>query len=182
MLKARCYTVQKTAPPHERTKTTDSSSSKILRQQKDKTMTVVIVGVDGSPTSMKAAESARDKAVALNARLHVVTAYDSGRAEFYGSEHDTWVAPDAHSAQQIARRAATELGTPGLSVTFSAARGKPSDALIEEAERQEAQLIVVGNVRMQGIGRVLGSVANSVAHNAPCDVLIVKTNDLRPRA
>lgn len=145
-------------------------------------MTLVIVGVDGSPTSMKAAESARDTALALNARLHVLTAFDSGRTEYYRNESDTWVAPDAHSAQQIARSAATELETPGLSVTFSAARGKPADALVEEAERQAAQLIVVGNVRMQGIARVLGSVANSVAHNAPCDVLIVKTDDLRTRA
>jgi nucleotide-binding universal stress UspA family protein len=37
-------------------------------------------------------------------------------------------------------------------------------------------MIVVGNRRMQGIGRVLGSVANSVAHNAPCDVYIAKTD------
>lgn len=142
-------------------------------------MTVIIVGVDGSPTAMKAAESAREKALALNARLHVVTAYDSGRTDFYGSGNDTWVAPDAYSAQKIAQSAATELETPGLSVTFSAARGRPAEVLIEEAERHAAQMIVVGNVRMRGIGRVLGSVANSVAHNAPCDVLIVKTDDLQ---
>jgi nucleotide-binding universal stress UspA family protein len=37
-------------------------------------------------------------------------------------------------------------------------------------------MIVVGNRRMHGIGRVLGSVANSVAHNAPCDVYIAKTD------
>lgn len=142
-------------------------------------MTVIIVGVDGSPTAIKAAESAREMALALNARLHVVTAFDSGRTEFYGNGKDAWVAPDAYSAQQIARNAATELETPGLSVTFSAARGKPAEALIEEAERHSAQMIVVGNVRMRGIGRVLGSVANSIAHNAPCDVLIVKTDDLQ---
>lgn len=142
-------------------------------------MTVIIVGVDGSPTALKAAESARDTAVALNARLHVVTAFDTGRTEFYGSGNDSWVAPDAYSAQQVARNAATRLETPGLIVTSSAARGTPADALIEEAERQAAQMIVVGNVRMRGIGRILGSVANSVAHNAPCDVLIVKTDDLQ---
>ena len=38
-----------------------------------------------------------------------------------------------------------------------------------------ADLIVVGNRRVQGIGRVLGSVATDVAHHAPCDVYIVKT-------
>ena len=59
-------------------------------------------------------------------------------------------------------------------ITFSAALGKPAEALIHEAERHEAQMIVVGNLRMRGIGRVLGSVANSIAHNAPCDVYIVR--------
>ena len=43
------------------------------------------------------------------------------------------------------------------------------------AELVDADLIVVGNVRMQGLGRVLGSVGNDVAHSAPCSVLIVKT-------
>ena len=38
-----------------------------------------------------------------------------------------------------------------------------------------ADLIVVGNVRMQGFGRVLGSVGNDVLSHAPCSVLIVKT-------
>ena len=33
----------------------------------------------------------------------------------------------------------------------------------------------VGNVRMQGAGRLLGSVANGITHRAPCDVLVVKT-------
>jgi nucleotide-binding universal stress UspA family protein len=37
----------------------------------------------------------------------------------------------------------------------------------EEAARVEAGMLVVGDRRLPGIGRVLGSVANSVAHNAP---------------
>ena len=55
--------------------------------------------------------------------------------------------------------------------------GRPADALIREAISKEARVIVVGNRRMRGIGRVLGSVANSVAHNAPCDVYIANTYD-----
>jgi nucleotide-binding universal stress UspA family protein len=35
--------------------------------------------------------------------------------------------------------------------------------------------IVVGNKGMRGARRVLGSVPNSVAHLAPCSVLIVDT-------
>lgn len=139
-------------------------------------MTVIIVGVDGSPTAMRAAESARSNALALHARLHVVTAYDSDRTEVYGSGSDKKIVSDADSSEQIARNVAKQLETSGLTVTFSAACGKPAEALIKEAERHEAQMIVVGNLRMRGIGRVLGSIANSVAHNAPYAVLIVKTD------
>ena len=83
---------------------------------------------------------------------------------------------DAGAAEHIARTVADLLGRD-VKVTYSAARGRPADALIKEALRMEARIIVVGNRRMQGIGRVLGSVANSVAHNAPCDVYIANTYD-----
>ena len=56
-----------------------------------------------------------------------------------------------------------------------ARNGVPHEVLIEEAKHFDDALIVVGNRRMQGPGRLLGSVANSVAHNAPCDVYVVKT-------
>ena len=36
-------------------------------------------------------------------------------------------------------------------------------------------MIVVGNRRVQGVSRVLGSIASDVLRRAPCDVLIVNT-------
>jgi nucleotide-binding universal stress UspA family protein len=39
----------------------------------------------------------------------------------------------------------------------------------------EADLVVVGNKGMSGVRRVLGSVPNTVAHEAPCSVLIAQT-------
>jgi nucleotide-binding universal stress UspA family protein len=62
-------------------------------------------------------------------------------------------------------------------VEFSTAvvDGDPADALCAEAERLQADMIVVGSVRTQGIGRVLGSVANDVLRQAPCAVLVAKT-------
>jgi nucleotide-binding universal stress UspA family protein len=136
---------------------------------------IIVVGVDGSGTAKKAAESARDLAAALDASLHVVSAFDSDRTEVFGSGSDQWIVSDADAAEHVARTVAESLG--GVKVTYSAARGRPADALIKEAVRMEARIIVVGNRRMQGIGRVLGSVANSVAHNAPCDVYIANTYD-----
>jgi len=137
---------------------------------------IIVVGVDGSATAKKAAESAKDLAAALGASLHVVSAFDSDRTEVFGSGSDRWIVSDADAAEQVARTVAESLGRD-VAVTYSAARGRPADALIKEAVRMDARIIVVGNRRMHGIGRVLGSVANSVAHNAPCDVYIANTYD-----
>lgn len=135
---------------------------------------IIVVGVDGSGTAKKAAESARDLAKALGASLHVVSAFDTDRTEVFGSGSDQWIVSDADGAENVAKTVANSLGED-IKVTYSAARGKPAEALIREADRLDARMIVVGNRRMQGIGRVLGSVANSVAHNAPCDVYIANT-------
>ncbi|MBT8163366.1 MULTISPECIES: universal stress protein [Arthrobacter] len=136
----------------------------------------VVVGVDGSPTARKAAETARDLATALGATLHVVSAFDSDRSDVFGTGSNKWLVSDADKAEQVARTVADTLGG-NINITYAAAGGRPADAIIREANQKEARLIVVGNRRMRGIGRVLGSVANSVAHNAPCDVYIANTYD-----
>ncbi len=55
------------------------------------------------------------------------------------------------------------------------ATGDPADAIVRVADQIGADLIVVGNKGMKGVRRVLGSVPNSVAHQANCSVLIVDT-------
>ena len=53
--------------------------------------------------------------------------------------------------------------------------GDPAKAILQVASEVGADLIVVGNKRMHGAGRLLGSVPNDVAHHAHCAVLIVRT-------
>lgn len=137
---------------------------------------VIVVGVDSSATALKAAERARDLALALGASLHVVTAFENERAEVMGQGSDQLVISEADSAQRVAAALIKNSGGD-LDVTHFASRGKPAEALVEEAIRLDARLIVVGNRRMRGLGRLLGSVANSVAHSAPCDVYIANTYD-----
>lgn len=138
----------------------------------------VLVGIDGSETAQKAARRAASIAQGIGAGLSVVTAHVTGNTEVVRIGNDTWVMDDAEQALKLAEHSAARLRQdyPGLDITPVAAKGKPQDALVDEAERSGAQMIVVGNVGMKGLGRVLGSVASSVAHNAPCDVLIVKTS------
>jgi nucleotide-binding universal stress UspA family protein len=64
-----------------------------------------------------------------------------------------------------------------VKVESHAVTADPSDALLAVAEQAEADLIVVGNQGMHGVGRVLGSVPNKVSHRARCHVLIVATDE-----
>jgi len=134
---------------------------------------VVVVGVDASQSARKAAEVALDLAQSLGASLHVVTAFEMENAETFGVGSDKVRISNADSSEMVAKSLAGS--RPGVEITHFAARGKPADSLIKEAVRLDARVIVVGNRRMRGIGRLLGSVANSVAHNAPCDVYIANT-------
>ncbi|MCU1555830.1 MAG: universal stress protein UspA, partial [Arthrobacter sp.] len=105
---------------------------------------IIVVGVDGSETALRAARTAKDLAATLGATLHVVSAFDSDRTEVFGSGSDKWIVSDAGEAEKVARSVAESLRTPDIKVTYSAARGKPAEALINEAERSDARMIVVG--------------------------------------
>jgi nucleotide-binding universal stress UspA family protein len=53
----------------------------------------------------------------------------------------------------------------------------PAEASVRTADKVNADLIVVGNRGMKGARRVLGSVPNSVAHDANCSVAIIDTTE-----
>lgn len=139
----------------------------------------ILVGVDGSDTSRKAAHVAAELAAATGARLHIMTAIDEKVRENLGE--DRYVgdvrlqSTPGDQAEAIARDVAGSLKGIVADIQTSPARGKPADAIVTVAQDIRADLIVVGNRRVQGIGRILGSVATDIAHHAPCDVYIVKT-------
>ncbi len=64
---------------------------------------------------------------------------------------------------------------PNAAITTSVGQGDPAKAICDEAERLDARLIVIGNKRVQGLARVLGSVAGDVMKHAHCDVYVANT-------
>lgn len=133
----------------------------------------IIVGVDESATARRAAFRAAELASALGAPLHLVMAASAGRSDGMiddGGFHVDWVS----TAEQHLDALIGELSV--APVTRSIVIDDPASALCDEAVRLGAQMIVVGNRGLQGIARVLGSVATDVAHRAPCDVLIADTS------
>ena len=137
-------------------------------------MKTYIVGIDGSDTAAEAARRAGSLA-ATGGTVHVVCAYVGRDSSTIQVGSDSFVVSSTAAAEQVAEQQAARFRSQGITATAAAVEGKPAPVLIDEAARIQADVIVVGNRRMQGVARILGSVANEVAHNAPCDVLIVKT-------
>lgn len=134
----------------------------------------IVVGVTETETSQMAARRAVEVAHAVGATVHFVTAIREAENSIVRVAGDEW---ELNTIEEARTKIASFVHDMALDVTYTveALEGDPSEVLLEAARRLHADLIVVGNVRMQGIGRVLGSVGNEVLRQAPCDVLIVKT-------
>jgi nucleotide-binding universal stress UspA family protein/nitrite reductase/ring-hydroxylating ferredoxin subunit len=123
----------------------------------------ILVGTDGSPTAGIAELAAGTLAKALGAELIILTAYDP--AETVEAK-----------AEEVLRRALSGARDAGVQATAQTRAGDPSDAIMETAEDQTCDLIVLGSVGMGAARRfVLGGVPDRVSHYSPCDLLIVKT-------
>jgi nucleotide-binding universal stress UspA family protein len=143
----------------------------------------IVVGTDGSETATSAVRQAIELARELGARLHVVSAYEPVSDQRLRSERVElpkdlqWIInprEDVLSLLEAAEREAEHAGVTNVE-TF-ARQGDAADAILDVAEEQRADLIVVGNRGMTGAKRfLLGSVPNKVSHHAPCSVLIVRT-------
>jgi nucleotide-binding universal stress UspA family protein len=142
----------------------------------------ILVGTDGSDAAGAAVLRAVQLAAALGARLHIVSAYEPVperhlRIERVHVPSDVQVnmRGEVLALLESVRRDAR---TAGVSQIETFARvGDAAGAILDVAEEQGTDLIVVGNKGMTGATRfLLGSVPNKVSHHAPCSVLIVRTS------
>lgn len=139
-------------------------------------MNEIIVGVDGSETARMAAVAAAEMATSYNRPLHIVMSMTRNTTqEVHGGGSETWHVDSVSVAEDLIKDLAGKLKatTP---VTHAVVMKDPAAALCEEASRLQASIIVVGNKRVQGAARVLGSIAGDVAKRAPCNVYIVHTH------
>ena len=139
----------------------------------------IVVGIDGSPTAQIALEKAIELAGEAGACLHVVSAYEPTPARVTGGAPagEDYALSPTFKADAVLQRALDRASDAGLRIEQHAPKGSPADALIAAAEENDADLIVIGSVGMQGPKRIFGSVPNSVSHRSPCDVLIVHTQE-----
>jgi nucleotide-binding universal stress UspA family protein len=156
----------------------------------------VVVGTDGSDSSMRAVERAGEVAAQENAKLIIASAHipsvekggwsrppshdhvsdprsaDSLGGESYKLHGNAPVYAILREAHEKARAAGAQ------SVEERAIEGAPVQALVKLVEEVKADLLVVGDVGLDSVaGRLLGSVPADVARRAKVDILIVHTAD-----
>jgi nucleotide-binding universal stress UspA family protein len=142
----------------------------------------IVVGTDGSDTAQKAVRAALDLAKQVGATVELVSAYEPVTNARLRREADQvpedmqWMINAREEVDATLREAADEATAVGIEARIHARQGDPADAILDVAEEQKSDLIVVGNKGMTGAKRfLLGSVPNKVSHHAPCSVLIIRT-------
>src|SRR5437764_8179156 len=114
----------------------------------------IVVGTDGSETAERAVDRAGVIAGALGATVHVVSAHSKDAVPMVEAGR----AGERPHAEQNVDRAQQQLAKLGVESEAHLSTREAGRALVEIADEQGAQMIVVGNRRMTGATRVLGSV------------------------
>ncbi len=144
----------------------------------------IIVGTDGSESSLRAVDRAGAIAGDANARLVLACAYYPPSSKETGAAEDLlkdegWEvhggAPVYHMLQEAHERAAA---AGARDVAERATIGPPISELLSLVKEMSADLLVVGNRGVNTMaGRLLGSLPSEVTRKSVCDVLVVHTID-----
>ena len=118
----------------------------------------------------------------IGAKLELVSAYEPVSDQRLREERTEvpddlqWMVNPREDVDATLSEAADVAKEAGVDVETYARQGDPADAILDVAEENKADLIIVGNKGMTGAKRfLLGSVPNKVSHHAPCSVLIIRT-------
>jgi nucleotide-binding universal stress UspA family protein len=141
----------------------------------------VVVGVDGSESSVAALRVAAEEASARDAKLHIVVAWHVPLAVYTdGLPPPPEVATDMKDAAEDIAKLAESKVPAGIEYEIMMREGQPQDVLVEESKG--AEVLVVGSRGLGAFSRlVLGSVSEHVSHHATCPVVVVPPTDTDDR-
>ncbi len=138
----------------------------------------VLVAYDGTPQSEVALEYACKHHT--DARLTVLYAIDPVAAG-YGAEvslpsaAEEWYESAKARAENLLSDAAATAAEGGLTVETVSEVGRPASAVVEYAESNDVDHVVIGSHGRTGVSRILvGSVAEKVVRGAPVTVTVAR--------
>ncbi|HEY7582376.1 MAG TPA: universal stress protein [Acidimicrobiia bacterium] len=139
---------------------------------------VIVVAVDGSDQSQRAADLAASLARAHTSRLVMITVVRP--PEGWWGVTGQPPSPEALSEalvegqQEILRQAENRTDLAGIEYRTAEELGDPTSVILAACDRESADLLVVGRRGAGLVERmVMGSVADRLAHHSPVPILIV---------
>ncbi len=140
----------------------------------DVTASPVVVGVDGSTSSLEAVEWAGNYAATTGTPVKLVAAWDWPNSYGWPVPVPDSYSPSADADRVLAAASARLLEHhPSLSVTTVTVQGHPAHVLVDASK--EAALLVVGcRGHSQLAGIFIGSVSEHCAARAHCPVVVVR--------
>ncbi len=146
----------------------------------------ILLASDGSGDANQAATAAASLAERFGAQMHILHVFsllppDSARTDVSPFHDQSSILQGVverwaeKSADEVGHRIKRALSSYDIPYTFHQENGDPAAVIVQVAEREGFDLIVIG---CRGLGPALrdrlGSVSDWVSHHAPCPVLIVR--------
>jgi nucleotide-binding universal stress UspA family protein len=133
----------------------------------------ILLAYDGSEGAKRALEQASELVEGDGRSMTVVSVAETVNLGRGGSN----IVPEDQDVER--RRELAEavelLSGRGVKVRAVERKGEPAAMIIDEAEKEHTELIVIGTRGLNAAKRVvLGSVSTDVVQHAPCSVLVVR--------
>ena len=147
---------------------------------KVESLSKILVAIDGSEMSLKAADYGIEFAKKYNAKLiilHVIHVHAAGLMYTTESSFKQFIEKSKKESEEWFRRITMEAKKQGVRITTETVEEMYSipGAIIKRAEEESADVIIVGSTGKSGFKQLfLGSVATDVVRYSKCPVFVIK--------
>ncbi len=137
----------------------------------------ILVATDGSQYSDKAIEVAVGLAKAFNSSLYIIHVVEEDKVAMAASTMPIMVnviEDMVKIGNEILSKAKAKATEAGINAEVILARGNAADKILENADKLNVDLIIVGSRGLKGLARfLLGSVSEKVVRHSSKPVLVV---------
>ena len=135
----------------------------------------ILLAVDGSDHSLKAAELAGDLARLSGGKLRVVTVYEEVPSYLGEPNLSQTIAKRTAKAEEILDKATKEIGEIPGDCELDILSGDPAETILQVVDIYNIDLVIMGTRGQGGIkSLLLGSQSHKVVSTAPCPVMLVR--------
>lgn len=133
----------------------------------------LLLATDGSDGAERATEHAIELAYRLDATLHIISVSEEGPHST--EKRDEMRSDPENEAAEAVTDAEHAAADAGLEVTTTVLQGVPQEEIVDFAETNGMDMIVVGTVGRSGLDElIVGSVAEEVVETARMPVITVR--------